>query len=1004
MPSDRSWESVPNLRSSGDARVAALREADPRWALPAIAVVYFAVAKLGLSYADEGSIVSAVWPPSGVAVAVVVLFGARVWPAIWIGAIVANATGDGALAVAAAIATGNAVAAIAAGALLERAGFDPGLRRVRDVLALAILAGSFATAINATIGVAALWLGDVIDAAGLFDAWRTWWLGDMTGVVLVAPAVLIGARGFTGLPHRDRFAEASLLALALVLGTLFVLRDSITLAAPVFPVIILSALRFRQAGAVFSSLAAATLIVAYTAAGNGPFAGSEPETDLLRAQLFVVLAALTGLLIASMRSEWERAEAALATVEESERALAEAQALAHVGSWEWDIVSDRSTWSDEMYRIAGVEPGKEALGYEAYLGAVHPDDRRTVANVVAEALESGEMAPFRHRVIRPDGSIRTADCRGRVLTDGDGRAIKLSGTMQDVSEQQLAQDRFRALLETAPDAMVIVDELGRIAFANSQTERLFGYSVEELTGKPVEALVPARARAGHPAHRDAFLSDPRARPMGTGLDLTALRKDGSEFPVEISLSPLQTAEGTLISSAIRDVTERKLAEQALEHQALHDPLTGLPNRVLFVDRLEHALTRSKRTGSRLAVFFLDIDEFKNVNDSLGHEAGDLVLAALPPRLRLALRQADTVARFGGDEFVILCEDLEAESDVTKIAGRLIEAFEQSIELEGREYHLSVSVGVVIVESGAGGAAAILRDADVAMYRAKGLGRGRFELFDARMRARVLERIQLESDLRRATGGGELELHYQPVLSLGGGDFVGAEALVRWRRPGHALQAPDAFIECAEETGLIVPIGAWVIEEACRSAAAWQRPGSPPLRISINLSPRQVTDSNVADLLSRTLERTGLDPRLVSLEITESVLLSSAADSMPQLQALRNLGTRLVLDDFGTGYSSLSRLKSFPIDALKLDREFIGGLGGDGTDTAIVSALLTMARALELDVIAEGVETSEQLSWLQDHGCGFAQGYLLSHPLPATALAKVPPWAPGLAVRRTRASR
>ncbi|HEX6945082.1 MAG TPA: MASE1 domain-containing protein, partial [Casimicrobiaceae bacterium] len=533
----------------------ALRRADSRLVLPLVALAYFAVAKLGLSYAEGHEIVSAVWPPSGVAVAAVVLFGSRIWPSIFAGALVANATGDATVAVAAGIATGNALATLTAGELLERAGFDAGLRRVRDVIALGVLAGGLATGVNAVIGTASLWLGSVVEPEGLVAAWRTWWLGDMTGVLLVAPAVLVAARGLRlprRPPQRDRFAEGSLIALVLVAGTLIVLRDSITLAAPIFPVIILSALRFRQAGAVFSSLIAAAIIVVYTASGDGPFAGGDPETDLLRAQLFVVIGALTGLLIASMRTEWERAEEALARVEEGERALAEAQALAHVGSWEWDVATDTSTWSDEMFRIAGLEPGSVALGYNAYLNAVHPEDREKVATIVGAALAEGEMADFRHRVVQPDGSVRIADCRGRAVTDAAGRVIKLTGTMQDVTDQQLAQERFRGLLETAPDAMVIVDEDGRIAFAISQTERLFGYTAGELTGRPVETLVPVRARAGHPGHRSSFLKDPHARPMGGDLDLTALRKDGTEFPVEISLSPLRTDEGILVSSAIRD--------------------------------------------------------------------------------------------------------------------------------------------------------------------------------------------------------------------------------------------------------------------------------------------------------------------------------------------------------------------------------------------------------------------------------------------------------------------
>ena len=764
---------------------------------------YFAC-EFGLSYADGNEIVSAVWPPSGLAVAAIVLFGRRVWPAIWIGAIAANATGDSTLAIAAGIATGNALAAVTAGALLGWAGFDPGLRRVRDVLALGIFAGGVATAINATIGVTVLRLGGVFEADGMLAAWRTWWLGDMAGVVLVAPAVLILARGFTGMPHRDRFAEGSLIALVLVLGTLFVLRDSITLAAPVFPVIILAALRFRQAGAVLSSLVAAAIIVAYTAAGNGPFVGGDPETDLLRAQLFVVLARahrrpdrLHADRVGARRGgagarRGQRARARRGAGARTCRQLGVGRRLGSLDLVGRDVPDRRTRARSE-----------EALGYRAYLDIVHPEDREVVAGAVGVALETGEMPPFRQRVVRPDGSVRTADCRGRVVTDerardqagrhdaGRQRSAARPGSLpgaagdgsrRDGDRRRARPDRVRQLTDRAP---VRVHDRG----ADRQAGR--------------DARADARP-GGAPAHRNAFLEDPAPARWAAASTCTARegrlrvpRRDQPQSACRPTRERWSRARSATSPSA-------RPPSRRFEHQALHDPLTGLPNRVLFVDRLEHALARSKRTGSRLAVFFLDIDEFKNVNDSLGHEAGDLVLTALPPRLRLALRQTDTVARFGGDEFVILCEDLEAESDVTKIAGRLIDAFEQSIELEGREYHLSVSVGVVIVESGEAGAAAILRDADVAMYRAKGLGRGRFELFDARMRARVLERIQLESDLRRATGRGELEAplpagafarRRDPILTRRGvqheQNLVGRSPVRPSRSPGGPSSAPPS---------------------------------------------------------------------------------------------------------------------------------------------------------------------------------------------------------------------
>jgi diguanylate cyclase (GGDEF)-like protein/PAS domain S-box-containing protein len=823
-----------------------------------VGAAYFGVAKVGLSFSAGHAIVSAVWPPSGVALASVVIFGARVWPGILLGALVANATGDSALGTAAGIATGNAMACVLGGHLLARAGFEPALRRVRDVVALALLGSAASTALNATIGVSTLLISGVDPFAHVWAVWRVWWLGDLTGVLLAAPPLLILASGLRRPPqHRAWIAEASVLTGALAAVTLIVLRQNVTLAYPVFPLIVLAAMRFRQPGAVVASFLVSTIAVVLTANGEGPFTGGAPDIDLLRAQLFVALAAMTGLLVAAMRTEWERAEEALERLGKSERALAEAQRVAHLGSWEWDVAADRVTWSDELYRIFGVE--REAFDgtYESYLARIHPDDRELVEREIAAGLDGARSFRFEHRVVRADGEVRTVAGQGHVIADPVGRPAQMLGTAQDV-------------------------------------------------------------------------------------------------------------------------TERRLAERKLEHQALHDPLTGLPNRLLFVDRLEHALTRARRPGSSLAVYFCDVDDFKNINDGLGHETGDELLMALPPRLREALRASDTVARFGGDEFVILCEDLGSEAEAEQIAERITAAFALPFGVAGREHHLSVSVGVVFVRGGQASAPEVLRDADAAMYRAKGGGKGRFEVFDARMRASLVERLQIEEDLRRALERDELRLHYQPVVSLPDGAIVGAEALVRWEHPERGLLAPAAFIAVAEESGLIVPLGTWVLGEACRQAAAWRR------TVSVNLSARQISHSDVAELLERTLRETGLDPALVELELTESVLMEQAA--MRTLVRLRELGVRLVLDDFGTGYSSLSYLKRFPIDALKIDREFIDGLGAEPEATAIVSAVLSMAQALELDVVAEGVETEAQLAWLRERGCGFAQGYLLGRPVPAAELA------------------
>ncbi len=622
----------------------------------------------------------------------------------------------------------------------------------------------------------------------------------------------------------------------------------------------LAALRFGQAGAVTSAFVVSTLGVIFTARGHGPFVQSTASADLLRAQVFVGLAAATGLLVAGMRSEWERAEDALARLTTSEGALAEAQRVARIGSWVWDATTRVATFSDEMYRILGLEPGEEPASYELYLERAHPEDREAADTAIWAAWDAASAFSFEHRVrTGDDDDVRTVHTRGRIEIGPDGTPRRAVGTVQDI-------------------------------------------------------------------------------------------------------------------------TDRRDAEERLAHQALHDPLTGLPNRALFLERLDQALRRAAAGGVGLAVFFCDIDNFKSVNDTLGHETGDVLLVAMAPRIRQALRPGDLVSRFGGDEFLVLCERFTTPDQAADVAGRLAEAFKEPFLLGGREHHVTASVGVVFTEGHSTATATeLLRDADAAMYRAKERGRDRFEMFDASTRARLIERVEIEADLRHALAEGELRLVYQPVVSVEG-ELIGVEALVRWLHPRRGLLGPGDFMAVAEETGLVVPLGAWVIEQAVRQTAIW---GS--LRMGINLSPYQVAGSDVTALLAEALATHRVDPALLQLEITETVLLGNSESAAAALRGLKTLGVCLVLDDFGTGYSSLSHLKRHPIDVLKIDREFVDGLGVSDENDAIVTAVLSMAKALGIEVVAEGVETREQLQWLRTNGCSYAQGYLFAPPVPADEL-------------------
>jgi diguanylate cyclase (GGDEF)-like protein len=442
---------------------------------------------------------------------------------------------------------------------------------------------------------------------------------------------------------------------------------------------------------------------------------------------------------------------------------------------------------------------------------------------------------------------------------------------------------------------------------------------------------------------------------------------------------------------------RRAAEAKLAHQALHDALTGLPNRTLLLDRLDRALSLARRDGTMLAVLFVDLDNFKLINDTLGHRVGDDLLQLVSGRLRDAVRLSDsddrpatdTVARFGGDEFVLLVEGLRCAEDSQVVAKRVAAQFGQPFKIGDEQLFVTASIGVANSE-GSSTPHSLIRDADAAMYHAKARGRARFEVFDDAMRGRLVERLGRERDLRRALERDELVLFYQPIFGVADGSIIGAEALIRWQHPEKGLVSADQFIPLAEETGLITQIDEWVVWEACRQLAAWQAGGGPQsdMAISVNLSARQVEDETFLERLQRALDGTGADAGSLALEITETVLIENTESPIAVLEAMRLLGPRLILDDFGTGYSSLSYLQRLPFDAIKLDRTFAHGIAQPGRDRNIVAALLHLARVLELEVVAEGIETAAQLACLEDLGCHFAQGYHLGRPMPVDQLEEV----------------
>jgi diguanylate cyclase (GGDEF)-like protein/PAS domain S-box-containing protein len=574
------------------------------------------------------------------------------------------------------------------------------------------------------------------------------------------------------------------------------------------------------------------------------------------------------------------------------------------------------------------------------------------------------------------------------------RAIFLDSVLTPISRIKQARDdviesdrRHRELLETAPDAILVVDERGRILMVNERLESLFGYTRWELLGQKMEVLVPEDTRAVHHAHRLAFIEANSALGMGNSRNLVGRRKDGSEVPVDIALSTFHSQSGTQVTAFIRDVTEQRRIEAELRHQSSHDALTGLPNRTLFQDRLAQAMQQARRHEKLAAVVLLDLDNFKAINDGWGHNYGDQLLAEVARRLKETLRAEDTVARLGGDEFALLLPDLGLLEHVGQVVNKVLQAFSAPFRIGEYDVYSGLSMGVTVFPLDGEDVTTLLRNADVAMYRAKAEGRGCARFFTRDLNSIMQDTLMLQTYLKHAVETGELELHYQPQVDLGSGEIRGVEALLRWSHAELGEVSPARFIPVAEASGLIVPIGAWVLATACRQIRAWQDAGTP-IRVAVNLSAHQFRQRDLTQQVRDALDRSGASPALLELELTESAVMEEPKAAARVLSDLENLGVSIALDDFGTGYSSLAYLKAFSLHKLKIDRSFVQDLVRDPDDAAIVRGLVGLAHSLGLKVIAEGVEMEEQRDMLIRLGCDEMQGWLFSRALPAQTCGRL----------------
>ena len=794
----------------------------------------------------------------------------------------------------------------------------------------------------------------------------------------------------------------------------------------------------------------------------------------------------------------------------NEARLREAQRVARVGSFDWNPVSDELMWSDEHFRLWGLEPQSVTPDYAVFRRAIHPEDVERVETLTQQALQGGRTYVCVHRVIWPDGTVRSIQGRGEVEFDSAGKPIRMYGTVLDVTEQQQAKrsvQEFKNTLDQTLDCVFMFDASTlRFIYVNQGAMQQVGFSFDELlqlhpydikpdldepqlreiiapllrgekdslnfetvhqhkngTRVPVEIFLQYIASQGDKPRFVAIVRDITERKKAeaelriaaiafeskegiivTDADQAILkvnhaftritgysaaeaigdtpgrllrsgrhdsefyklmwesllqekfwqgelwnrRKNGEVYPEWLSISVLTNENGevTHYIAMFSDITEKKQAEETIYNLAFYDPLTSLPNRRLLHDRIQHTLASSARHQRHGAVLFIDLDNFKALNDTRGHDVGDLLLIEVATRLKTCVRTDDTVARQGGDEFVVVLSDLSVDAGQAAIQAELIAnkirtALIQPFMLNGNEYHGSPSIGINLFLANEFSVDELLKRADTAMYQAKRSGRNTIRFFDPATHAAMEVRISLETDLRHAIPGNQLQLYYQMQVDHQGAIF-GAEVLLRWDHPGKGLVPPLQFISLAEETGLILPIGHWVLETACKQLQEWEKdPRTQHLQLAVNVSARQFRQSDFVTQVSNVLEKTGIDPKKLKLELTESLVLDNINQTIAKMQALKSMGVCFSMDDFGTGYSSLAYLTLLPLDQVKIDQSFVRNLGNKPGNAVIVQTIIGMTKNLGLNVIAEGVETAAQREFLEKHGCYHYQGYLFGKPVP-----------------------
>ncbi|MFA5454820.1 MAG: EAL domain-containing protein [Sulfurimonas sp.] len=660
--------------------------------------------------------------------------------------------------------------------------------------------------------------------------------------------------------------------------------------------------------------------------------------------------------------------------------LMQAQALANIGHWELDLVNNTLYWSDEVYRIFGLKPQEFSATYEAFLKHVYPEDIDLVNNIYMSSLKEKNGYYVEHRIVRKNGEIGFVEERCEHTFDEEGNPTKSIGTVHDVTRRKNAENELvlaSAVFEKMNDGVLITDHKQQIVTINSAYSGISGYDIEEIRGK-----TPNTFSSGW--HDRVFYQNLWNELNQNGHwngEIIDRRKNGELYTAELSIIAMHNKDGKLTNyiSIVNDISEKKQKESLIHNLAYFDALTNLPNRVLFQERVTNKIPSLHRNSKKMALFFIDMDNFKNINDTFGHFTGDKFLIEVAKSIKEILRQQDTLARLGGDEFTVIVEDAESVLDIAFVAEKIIERFKAPIIVNGREFYTGASVGISIYPDDGTTYEELVKAADTAMYQVKDSGKNSYQFYMQSMNEKITERSLIENDLRSAINRHELFLEYQPKVNLQTKKVYGMEALVRWNHPDVGLIRPDKFIGISEETGQISQIGLWVAKQAISDTKALHDDGRR-LVISINVSSKQLNDDAFIDNICAIADDIGLDKSYIELEITESHIMKNVDKALSILNALYERGFKLSIDDFGTGYSSLSYLKKLPAKTIKIDRSFVLDIDKDEDDRSIVAAIIAMARSLGKDVIAEGSETKEHVDTLKFLHCNQIQGYYFSKPL------------------------